>query len=294
MTVLVIFGIVIIVASLVFNFWWAAKEKSNAKGISSACWAAIIVGFLFVVADRITEIPTPWGSFKAIARQAAIDAHEITKIRKEVETQKKTIDAVAEESERAERLSQGAINKTKIADGKIVTLDSQIQEGHKVLAQIEQDVEFMTTFNAAQSDDRQAYDQLSNWAVDNTYPLQKRAIKAHNEIYEKHASPMYQSGFKFPWKEGVDPSKFTLNELVSNYHGMPDHFKPALIEYTWMREDFSKKDRMQFLIDVMTHDPSIKAVEYAGRYFNSAASLNYKPLTVDKFLEWWVKNKDTV
>ena len=285
MATLAILGCILIVLSLLFTFWWVCNGKQNAKRASSVCWIAVIAGLLLVVADRITEIPTPWGSFKSMAKQAAIEAQEISKIRKEVEAQKQSIDSIAEESGKAKQLSQDAVDKMRIVDDKILTLDDQIQEAKKTLSELKQDVEFTATFNAAQSDDRNAYDQLKNWAIDSTYPFRKRAFKAKGEIYEKHADPMYMSNLSIPWKEGVEHSKFTLKELIAQYREMPDHFKPALIEYIWKREDFPRRERMAFLIDVMTQDASLKAVEYAGRYFNIGADLKYKPLTVEKFLE---------
>jgi len=256
MTPLALIGVVILPLSLLFNFWWACKGKQNAKEVNWACWTAVVAAILLITADRITEIPTPWGSFKSIAKQAAVEAQAISKIRKEVEAQKQVIDSVAEEAGRAKQLSQDAVDRTRAADSKIFTLDDQIQEAQKVLSGLKQEAEFTATFNAAQSGDRNAYDQLGKWANDSAHPFQKRARKSYLEIYEKHADPMYLSNLIVPWKEGVDPSKFTGKELTGQYREIVDALKPALIEYIWKREDFPKRERMKFLIDVMTQDSS--------------------------------------
>jgi len=67
-----------------------------------------------------------------------------------------------------------------------------------------------------------------------------------------------------------------------------------MIKYIYERRDFSKYERMKFLIDVLKTDGSLRAVEYAGRCFNIEAGLKKKTLAISYFLEWWENNKDTI
>jgi hypothetical protein len=51
---------------------------------------------------------------------------------------------------------------------------------------------------------------------------------------------------------------------------------------------------MQFLVDVMRTDASLKVVEYAARYFIKESNDKLKPLAIKQHIEWWEKNKDSI
>ena len=63
------------------------------------------------------------------------------------------------------------------------------------------------------------------------------------------------------------------------------------MEYIWNRTDIPKKDKMNFLVDVLSNkEESLTVTERAGRIFNAAAKLQYKGLATDRFLDWWSEN----
>lgn len=47
-----------------------------------------------------------------------------------------------------------------------------------------------------------------------------------------------------------------------------DVTKIALIQYIYGRSDFSKRDKMQFLIEVLKNEQSMLVYAYAGHFFN--------------------------
>jgi len=152
--------------------------------------------------------------------------------------------------------------------------------------------EFMMTVINAQNDDRKSFDQLREWAKDSSYLLSSNALSAYETIINQH-DPRLVFELKPPFGEGVDPSKFALLELEQMYQSGPSSLRPSLIEYIWKRESFSKRDKMEFLIEIIGDDESLNAVEYAGRYFRKGAELKHlKPLAIEAFLEWWEKNRD--
>jgi hypothetical protein len=61
------------------------------------------------------------------------------------------------------------------------------------------------------------------------------------------------------------------------------------------RTETPKKQRAEFLVEVLKTDNHLKVVEYAGRYFNEVAkrSRPRKGLLIEEHLEWWEKNKET-
>ena len=67
--------------------------------------------------------------------------------------------------------------------------------------------------------------------------------------------------------------------------------KPALIEYINNRSDIPKLEKLDFFIEVMKTDASLKAVEYAGRYFTMGTNLKIKPLAIDYLPNWWAEHR---
>jgi hypothetical protein len=160
--------------------------------------------------------------------------------------------------------------------------------------ELQQITEFTRTVIAAQNDDRRSFDRLEIWANDPAFPLKAEAASAWAEIRDEHAPLFYATGFTIPWSEGTDPSKLTLPDLTREYGRAPVALRPALIEYIWKREDIRKVDRMAFLADVVRQDTSLKAVEYAGRFLSEALGAKLKPLAVQKLLQIWEQQKDTI
>lgn len=59
----------------------------------------------------------------------------------------------------------------------------------------------------------------------------------------------------------------------------------------WKRDDFSKRDRLDFMINVMKHDASLTAVEYAGRFFTAETGQKIKPMAVQYLVAWWDQHR---
>jgi hypothetical protein len=158
------------------------------------------------------------------------------------------------------------------------------------LKEINQTLQFTRTYISATYDDREAFDLLEKWADDKNFPFQKQALKASIEILDKYNPPMARGGFRIPWKPGVDPEKLTIGRVKVVYRKAPVVYRPALIEFVWKKKNYSKYDKMKFMIEIIGSDKSLKAVEYAGRYFAQGAKLELKPLAAKPMLKWWSEN----
>lgn len=292
-----IFGILIIVACVIFalaSLKFKAKWVVDTKSII-VYFIAVFAGVVMVFSPRITKLIIPKvGTIEVAKEQAVLDAKQIADIKQRVEAQSATIDLVAKQASEARKLFEDLEDKNELAGKRLNAIDAKLQESTQLLSDLQLSREFTMTVIAAQNDDRKAFDQLRIWADDKSNPFSSRAEQVWNTILGEHAKPWSIGGFTVPWPPRVDPSKLTLGDLQREYENLPDHsyLKPALIDYIWKRQDFSKNDRMKFLIDVMQNDPSLTAVEYAGRFLNSEANINFKPLYVQGFLNWWKENKD--
>jgi len=309
-------GIFLVLGSLLFAILWTIKGKPHREEVRSLCIIIAFFGIFFVISDRFVELSIGGiGTIKAAAQKATIDAEQIGEIRKRIESQSATVDLVAKQATETKKLSEDLVHKNALAtkqamdakkiaesllqknalaDAKLKSIDETLQRASKSLNELQLISDFSITVFDAQNDDRSAFDKLNTWANDKSYPFSSRAKETWNTIMDAHSSPMYLSDFTIPWSQGVDPTKFTIMDLIKIYESAPSHMRPAFIEYIWKREDFPKKDRMRFLFDVIQHDKSLKAVEYAGRYFTQEAQLKVKPLAVDRLIQWWNENKDKV
>jgi hypothetical protein len=267
-------GILLLINSAILTTWWVAKGNPFSKTV---IFLFCVVGFfsiILILSDRAIEITVgSVGTIKAAAEQATADAKEISDIKERIAAQSATVDLVASQATKAKELSEELAKKN---------------------AELSELIEFNTVATEARNDNREAFDQLEVWSDDKTYPFRDLASRAWLTILNEHALPYHLSGFTIPWDEGFDPSTLDIVGLRKQYASCPRHLKLGFIEYVAKRNDIPKKERMQFFIDVMKDDQYLKAVEYAGRYFDKEAQLNLKPLAVEAFVKWWEESKDSI
>lgn len=290
-----VLGLVLILASIGVTAWWVMQERPHKKWASSLCLLSVFVGFLLMVYQRAIEVTFGGiGTIKAAAEKASLDAQAIAEIRKRIEAQSATVDLVAGAATRAEALTRELSEKSATAEAKLEDVNKAVSAARAKVTELEQIAEFTRTALAAQNDERKAFDRLETWANDTRFALRAEALGARVSVLDAHAQPFYSSGFSIPWKAGLNPSTFSLNDLRREYKGAPVFIRPALIEYIWNRQDIPKRDRAAFLVDVIRGDDSLKAVEYAGRYLNDALQTKLKPVAAKPLLEAWEKSKDSI
>ncbi len=221
-------------------------------------------------------------------------------------TAKERIDAVADEfigmkiNDMVMPLVNSISKQIEDANNRLTALEDKYKTTIKLaennLRKQEKITEYLIAFSDAQNGDRKAYDRLATWGEDKTFFLSSQATAAHAKIRSMHSFPLFQEQ-SLIWKEGIDPAGFTFVELKNFYNTIQisdAKTKTTLITYIWKREDIPKKDRMEFLINIIKNDSNLEAVEFAGRYFNQAANLKYDPLAVDEFVKWWEANKNKI
>lgn len=177
--------------------------------------------------------------------------------------------------------------KTAEAEEKLSDIQQSVVKASSSLSELETMSEFMMAVLAAENDDRKAFDKLEKWSNDESHRFRAEAKRAWSSILDAHSSILVIVPGDVPWKEGVDPSKVTLSDLKDSYETAPDWLKPSLLKYIWERKDVSKVDRLDFMMNVMKTDSSLKAVEQAGRYFTDGAGQRIKPLAVTHLSQWW-------
>ena len=289
-------GILIVVNSIVVSAWWIMTHNTNKNSVLAWCFLAVFAGLGFILSDRITEFSMNGvGTIKTAIEQASADANAISKLKKRIEDQSATVDLIAKEAAGAKQLVDALSEKNLKAEEKLLHLDKSINEGNLAVEKLQLYNQFHSTILAAQNDNRQAYDQLWAWGNDSSFQFQKASAQAAQTIMDQHNSQIFISNVSVPWNEGVDPKKLSLSELSQGFFSVPSHIRRCILEFVWTeRTDIPKKERLQFLVDVLRSDESLLVVEYAGRYFNDGTGDKFKPLAIEQHLKWWEENKGTI
>lgn len=282
------FGSFLIVISIGIAFWRVMTQEKGRTAVISICSLAVFAGVVLIIKDRITELTVPGiGTIRAATAQVITDAKTIADLRDRVENQSATVDLVAKQASSAKALSEAVEEQNSRARQKLDTLDKAIEDAAATLAHVKSEADFIQTVEAAQNDDRNAFDKLEKLAEDKNNQYSSSAVRALYIILKSHSGNIYDSGFTIPWKDGLDPSRLSLLDLTKVYKSAPIFIKPGLLEYIWKRTDTPKMSRLDFMVDVLKNDGSLTAVEYAGIYFKQGTGLNVNPLQVEYIADWW-------
>lgn len=294
-------GIILIVNVIIFDLWWLCSEKSLSLGragfLGSLTIVVVIAGLVLIFNERAMNVVFGKNSKISIAsKQAQVDAEAVSEIRKQVEAQRATIDLVATEATDAKKLSVEVAAKNVEAGEKLVEIDKALNEAKTSVSSLEVLSLYQRTVLAAQGNDRFAYNQLLKWSEDVSFPFRNEAAGTYYKIMNDHSSPMYSSGFTVSWKEGIDPSALTINQLIGYFFSTSQTTTSdqqcGLLEYICSRDDIPKLDRLDFYVLVMKQHRHLGVCEYAGRYFTKLADLKIKPLALNHLVNWWYKNRD--
>lgn len=281
-------GLALIIATIGFTLYWVTSNRPHKAWVVSVCVIAIFSGCFLFLYRRVFEVTVKGvGTIKAAVEQVSLDAAEVSKLRVRVEAQSSTVDLVASSAEEAKKLSKEMSEKVRVAESRLSVIDATVTEAHKTLAKLDQLVDFSCTLLAAQNDGRRAFDRLLMLSKDTSFPYHEEANRAYVAIYAKHAGTLFLN-WSNPWSpEGVNLSTLELQGLKKIYTTYPIQFKPALIEYIRKRSDIQRKDRLQFLIDVISNDEGLTAVSYAGWNLNNEVGLGWNTMAIDSFTSWW-------
>ncbi len=118
-----LFGLLLILNSLVVSAWWLSQGKAWHIGFTTISILACLVGLALVFNERAIELGfDKFGKIKTAAQQAETDAKEIALIRKRVESQAATVDLIAKETTDAKKLVADLTEQNRIAEEKLKKL----------------------------------------------------------------------------------------------------------------------------------------------------------------------------
>lgn len=152
---------------------------------------------------------------------------------------------------------------------------------------------FQTMLLGAQNGDREAYNQIIAWEDDKTFPISMQDLVKKALLNIRLGYFMEKrNGFSFletQWKPGVDPNSLSLSDLASDASNQGELWlpQPGVVNYIWLREDYAKKERIQFLVDVLKTYRNLRAVNLAGTFLEKETKIIWDPFKIEPFVEWW-------
>jgi hypothetical protein len=251
-----------------------------------------------MLSDRAVEISMAGiGKIKAAAERATIDANAIESLRQRVEAQSATVDLVANSASEARKLAGELSVRIKTTDSKLAEVDKAMQDARHSIAEVESVTNFAAVLIAAESDDWEAFHQIAQWADDIKHPLHDVALKALVKIRISFATPVTRGYVNAQWREGVDPAKMSLSELMAAFVNAQPLVHASVVHVVWNRTDIPKRQRMDFLIQALTQSASLNARDHAARLFIDAAgdkALKWNAFDVKPLVAWWEEHKDRI
>jgi hypothetical protein len=94
-------------------------------------------------------------------------------------------------------------------------------------------------------------------------------------------------------KQAVNPADLSLEDFKKIYSQAEFDGVAVtdIIKKMALRQDFSQKQKMEFLIDIVKNGQSLSAVKVASDLINKEAKLIHRGFKIDEILLWYEKNK---
>lgn len=153
--------------------------------------------------------------------------------------------------------------------------------------------EFSITSTAAQYDDMSAFEQLRKWSNDKSYPFRARAEKVLNGIITAENTEFLTSGesYSYAKKADTDISKLNMNSLLARYRAShASDERNEIFEHVSKRSDITKREKIDFVVEILKKDNSLRIKRKAGLAFNGFTGQQLDPLQPKAILEWYDKN----
>lgn len=185
-------------------------------------------------------------------------------------------------------------NNLGSVETKLQAVDKVLADSQKTLKELKDAYDFNSTLSDAFNDSRVAFDRLKQIASDTKNPFTEKAKYAVETIVMNYSqSYLTASGSQYRWPEGTDVQKTTMNDVMTELKTTSRISLPDLIDFVWLSPNFSKSQKMNFMMKIVREGKSSIAVVTAGYRIKEEAGLLPLPaLSHDQYEAWWDKNKD--
>ncbi len=260
----------------------------------------IVVGYILLQSERVTEISMGLAKIKS---KAISEAEEISRYKEESMWNAASLDSLYKMF-----ISQGLFNDSittqtralskelENAGEKTALIDASLIQARKALQNLDEAIEFMMIVMKASNNDRHAFDRLWDLCEDKSYIFCDEAVQTWRRIMSEY-DVVIPITYDCPFPDSIKAkiSNTTLDALKSIYWEMRPFSRPWLIQHINERGDIARKEKMQFLADILQNESGLSEVAVAGRFFRVySGQEKVNSIASRIFLSWWSQHKDSL
>lgn len=171
-------------------------------------------------------------------------------------------------------------------------IDESLTEAGNALSQLQSLSGFYGLAIRVRSDDRHAFDSIME-IFDN--PSDPRLSQAHAIVSNlpKDMDILNLLEYQVDWKElGIDPDVADISAFEGAMRQLMPIYQTKVMETVWRAQHLSKRDRVQFLIDIMVNTSSLRSLDKACRLLNEESKVGKNFLAWQEYPKWWDSRKD--
>jgi hypothetical protein len=284
-------GVGLLLATLLSGAIFVLRTQIQTRRIIVFASFGFFVGIVLLLANHITSIKIPVvDDITATAEQIRKDASAVNGLRSAVESHRDEIALAVNDAKKAGADLAKVEQITKKANEKLAAIQQLVSEGEQSLNRLNLIIEFSMLLAKATNDDRYAFDVLVEIAKSEG-TFKQIANRAVIEIANNISRPV-RNDPKFPWYVyNIDPEKASIQEWRSIYNHVHELYRPVFLSQFWQQMRFQKRDRLEFLYQIIRSDSSLRAVHRACMLMNEEANINKNILAKELYMQWWEKEK---
>ena len=211
----------------------------------------------------------------------------IQRLMKQVVTQQ----AVERIDETADEVIEEKLH-TEIAP-RLEKIDESLTHARNALSQLQSLSEFYELAIRVRSDDRIAFDSIMkiyNNPSDPRFSLVRTLVSnlpKEIEILNLLSYPVND------WKKsGIDPDTADISTFELTMRELIPIYQTTIMETVWKAQHLSKRDRIQFLIDIVINTPSLRCLDKACRLLREEFKIDYNFMAWQEYTKYWDSKKD--
>ena len=169
--------------------------------------------------------------------------------------------------------------------------DSQLQKAADAVSRLDKLSEFYELATRLRSDDRKAFDSIMRMTGNPSDPRFAQACAVINDL-PKEVEILNLLEYPVDWKAlNIDPGTADISTLTMAMQKLQPIFQTKVMDTVWSTERFSKRDRIQFILDNMVNTSSLRCLDKGCRLLGGESSLNKNFLAWQEYPRWWESHK---
>ncbi len=172
-------------------------------------------------------------------------------------------------------------------------IDKQIGSSKDLqIKQLDSYSEFYRLSVSVRADSRAALDKLKEISQ-NKYDVRQSLVADTLKDFPKEAEHINLLEYPIDWQQiGIDPTKATLEVFQELYNHAAPVYQSKIMQTVWGATQIQKKEKIQFLIDIIRTTPSVRCLREACILLNPEAKLGRNFMLWEEYIKWWDNNKD--